>query len=486
MKKCPVTVRSFMLPGIHKKHEAIKSGTHICNSNIHMTVTTEKTEIFERLPVPKAVRKLIIPTIMSSLVMVLYSLADTLFVGMLNDPLETGAVTLAAPVLLAFNAVNNLFGVGCASLISRSMGRKDYKLAKETGAFGFYCAIISGLLFSLLCTVFKEPLLAILGAKATSHDATDRYMLWTVTMGAVPSILNVVMSQLIKAEGLALHASLGAMSGCILNIILDPVFVLPGFLGMGAAGAGCATFISNCVACLYFIVMMMIKRGKIILDVKPSNFHANKKMIREICTVGVPASIQNLLNVTGMTVLNSFMSVYGAEAVSAIGIAHKLALLPMYIAMGISQGVMPLVGYNFASGNRRRMRDSVICSAKISLCIMLLGTAAFCIFSKDIISVFMKNTLVVSYGSAFLIAQSLAQPFLSVDFLGVGVFQACGMGRKSFIFAILRKIVLEIPALFVLGKLFPMYGLAWAGTFAEVILSVAAVLELKKILHVEE
>lgn len=450
-----------------------------------MTVISEKTEIFEKLPVPAAVRRLAIPTVMSSLVMVLYSLADTLFVGMLNDPLETGAVTLAAPVLLAFNAVNNLFGVGCSSLISRSLGKKDYKLAKETGAFGFYCAVICGLLFSLLCTAFKEPLLSVLGAGTTSHDATSDYMFWTVTLGAVPSILNVVLSQLIKAEGLALHASLGAMSGCFLNIILDPVFVLPRFLGMGAAGAGCATFISNCIACLYFLIMMFVKRGHIVLDISPSNFRLKKRLAADVASVGVPAAIQNLLNVTGMTVLNYFMASYGAEAVSAIGIAHKIALLPMYVSMGISQGVMPLVGYSFASGNRRRMRDSVIYTAKISIVIMLITTALFCVFSENIVSVFMKNALVISFGGAFLTAQSLAQPFLSIDFLGVGVFQACGMGNKSFLFAILRKIVLEIPALFLLGKLFPMYGLAWAQFFAEIILAAAAVIELKKILYTE-
>lgn len=450
-----------------------------------MTVISEKTEIFEKLPVPAAVRRLAIPTVMSSLVMVLYSLADTLFVGMLNDPLETGAVTLAAPVLLAFNAVNNLFGVGCSSLISRSLGKKDYKLAKETGAFGFYCAVICGLLFSLLCTAFKEPLLSVLGAGTTSHDATSDYMFWTVTLGAVPSILNVVLSQLIKAEGLALHASLGAMSGCFLNIILDPVFVLPRFLGMGAAGAGCATFISNCIACLYFLIMMFVKRGHIVLDISPSNFRLKKRLAADVASVGVPAAIQNLLNVTGMTVLNYFMASYGAEAVSAIGIAHKIALLPMYVSMGISQGVMPLVGYSFASGSRRRMRDSVIYTAKISIVIMLITTAVFCVFSENIVSVFMKNALVISFGGAFLTAQSLAQPFLSIDFLGVGVFQACGMGNKSFLFAILRKIVLEIPALFLLGKLFPMYGLAWAQFFAEIILAAAAVIELKKILYTE-
>ena len=448
-----------------------------------MTDATEKTELFERLPIPKAVAKLAVPTVVSSLVMVLYSLADTFFVGMLNDPLETGAVTLASPVLLAFNAVNNLFGVGCASLISRSLGKKDLRCARETGAFGFYAAIGSGALFSLLCTLCKAPLLSVLGAGSTSHEQTAAYLFWTVTLGAVPSILNVVTAQLVKAEGLALHASIGAMSGCLLNIVLDPLFILPRFFGMGAAGAGCATFISNCVACLYFLAMMAVKRDSIVLNIKPSNLRLRRKNIRDICSVGIPASIQNLLNVTGMTVLNYFMGSYGAEAVSAIGISHKIAMLPMYVSMGMSQGVMPLVGYNFAAGNRKRMKEAVVFTGKAAGVIMIAGTAFFCLFPERVIALFMENSLVVEYGAAFLRAQSLAQPFLAMDFLGVGVFQACGMGNKSLLFAVLRKIVLEIPALFVLGKLYPMYGLAWAQLFAEVILAAAAVLELGKILN---
>lgn len=445
----------------------------------------QKIELFERMPVPKAVMKLIIPTILSSLVMILYNMADTVFVGMLNDPGATSAVTLAAPVLLAFNAVNNLAGVGCSSLISRSLGVKDYVTAKRTGAFGFYFAIVSGLLFSLVCTVMKSGLLTLLGADAETMEKTADYLFWTVNLGAVPAILNVVIAQLVKAEGLALHASIGTMSGCLLNMILDPFFVLPSFLGMGAAGAGCATFISNLVACLYFFILMTVKRGKIVLDVSLKNLVIKKKMVKDIFSVGVPAAIQNLLNVTGMTILNNFMAAFGAEAVSAIGIAHKMAMIPMYVSMGISQGIMPLVGYNYASGNRRRMRDAVIYTSKISGAVMLFSTLGYCLFPEAIIRVFMKNPLVVEYGAAFLIGQSLAQPFLCADFLGVGIFQACGMGQKSLLFAILRKVVLEIPALFILGKLFPMYGLAYAALFAEVVLSVASVVEIRRIMHIQ-
>ena len=186
----------------------------------------QKIDLFEKLPVPRAVMKLAVPTILSSLVMVLYNLADTYFVGMLNDPIQDAGVALAAPVLLAFNAINNLFGVGSSSMMSRALGRRDYETVYKSSAFGFYSSILCGLLFSLLCTVFAGPLLGLLGADETTYDATMGYMFWTVNLGAMPAILNVVMAYLVRAEGASLHASLGTMSGCLLNIALDPALGL--------------------------------------------------------------------------------------------------------------------------------------------------------------------------------------------------------------------------------------------------------------------
>ena len=200
---------------------------------------TSKTQLFEEMPVPRAVVKLAVPTTISCLVMVLYNLADTYFVGMLNNPIQNAAVTLAAPVLLAFNAVNNLFGVGSSSMMSRALGKKDEETVYRSSAFGFYSALFSGILFALACTVFKGPLLALLGTDGENLADTAAYLFWTVSCGAAPAILNVVMGYLVRAEGSALHASIGTMSGCILNIILDPVFILPWGLNMGAAGAGC-------------------------------------------------------------------------------------------------------------------------------------------------------------------------------------------------------------------------------------------------------
>ncbi len=425
--------------------------------------------------------QLAIPTVISSLVMVIYNLADTYFVGMLNDPIQNAAVTLAAPVLLAFNAINNLFGVGSSSMMSRALGSKDMDTVYKSSAFGFYCALFSGLLFSVLYTVFSAPLLVVLGANAETAQATGGYLLWTVSFGAAPAILNVVMAYLVRAEGASLHASIGTMSGCLLNILLDPIFVLPWGLNLGAAGAGCATFISNCVACLYFFVLLFVRRGRTYVCINPRQFRPTMRIVRGVCGVGIPASIQNLLNVTGMTVLNNFAASFGSDAVAAMGIAQKINTVPFQVALGISQGIMPLISYNYASGNTRRMKRTFFFTARISLSFLFLVMIAYLVFAGDLVRMFMDNEQIVAYGTSFLRGMCLAMPFLCMDFLAVGVFQACGLGKEAFIFAVLRKIVLEIPALFILNWIFPLYGLAYAQLVAEVILAAAAIIVLARL-----
>lgn len=439
-----------------------------------------KVELFEKVPVPKAVAQLAVPTILSSLVMVLYNLADTYFVGMVNDPIQNAAVTLAAPVLLAFNAVNNLFGVGSSSMMSRALGKKDYDTVYRSSAFGFYCSLFGGVIFSLLCIVGKQPLLNLLGADAETAAATGEYLKWTVNYGAVPAILNVVLAYLVRSEGASLHASIGTMSGCLLNIVLDPVFILPWGLNMGAAGAGMATFLSNCVACMYFFVLLFVRRRSTYVCIHPGKFSLKKSIVLGVCGVGIPASIQNLLNVTGMTILNNFTAAAGADAVAAMGITQKINMIPMYIALGLSQGIMPLISYNYASGNHKRMKHTLFFSAKASLGFLTMVAIGYYVGAEPLISLFMKNEAIVAYGTRFLRGFCLGLPFLCMDFLAVGVFQAVGMGKEALLFAIMRKIILEIPALYILNALFPLYGLAYAQFAAEVVLAAAAVLVLRR------
>lgn len=441
-----------------------------------------KEYLFEEMPIAKAIAKLSVPTVMGCLVMIIYNLADTLFVGMLDDPIQTAAVTLGATLLLAFNAVSNLFGVGASSLMSRALGIKDYNTVRQTAAFGFYCALVMSIIYSAVVGIFNAPIMKILGATAENAEVTSQYVFWTVVCGAAPAIINVVMGNLVRAEGAALHASIGTMSGCVLNIILDPIFILPEGLNMGASGAGLATFISNCVACLYFFIYLAVKHNNTYVSIRLSDFKPTRIIAGQVFSVGIPASIQNLLNVTGMAVLNNLMAVYGSAAVAAIGIAHKTAMIPMYMSMGISQGVMPLVGYNFSSGNRKRMNDTIKGTIKVSMTIMIITIVCFYIGAGQITSMFMKTPEIVEYGTKFMRAQCLAQPFVAFDFIGVAVYQACGKGKISLVFAIFRKVVLEIPALLVLDKLFPMYGLAYAPLVSEFVLAIAAGVCLRSIM----
>ena len=444
-------------------------------------IDDKKIDLFENIPIPRAVAKLAIPTIISSLVMVIYNLADTYFVGMVNDPIQNAAVTLAGPVLLAFNAVNNLFGIGSSSMMSRALGRKDYDTVCKSSAFGFYCSLFCGILISLVCTIFQHPLLTLLGVDASTSAATAAYLKWTVSCGAAPAILNVVLAYMVRSEGNSLHASLGTMSGCILNIILDPVFILPWGLNMGAAGAGFATFLSNCAACIYFFVLLFAKRRSTCICIRPNMFGFQKTVVKGILGVGFPAAIQNLLNVTGMTILNNFTAAYGADAVAAMGITQKINMVPLYVALGLSQGIMPLVSYTYSSKNIQRMKGSILFASKGTVISMIAVTVFFYIAAGDLVRLFMDNAAIIAHGEKLLRGFCLGLVFLTIDFLAVGVFQAVGMGTHALVFAILRKIVLEIPALYILNRLYPLYGLAYSQMIAEIVLSIVAVIVLYRL-----
>ena len=444
--------------------------------------TNDKIDLFERRPVPSAVLQLSLPIVVSSMVTILYNLADTFFVGMLNNPVQNAAVTLVYPVVLAFNAVNNLFGVGVSSAMSRNLGSKAYDQVRSCSAFGFYGALASGLVFSLLCTLFRNPLLLLLGADAETRGATLGYMSWTVCCGALPAILNVVQSYMVRSEGSTVHASIGTMSGCLLNIVLDPIFILPWGLNMGAAGAGLATFLSNCVACLYFILLARFKGKNTYVSMDPRRLRQlTRQQVRSILGVGVPASIQNLLNVLGSTLLNNFTAPFGAAAIAAMGISQKLYMIPMQISLGFSQGMMPLVSYNYASGNHPRMKQAILFALRIIVIAMLALSVVYGLTAPALIRAFMDSEEITGAGTRFLRVMSLGFVFLCTDFLAVGVFQALGMGRYALFFAICRKLVLETPLLFVLNHFYPLYGLPFAQLITEIFLCCLGLVMLRKI-----
>ena len=331
-----------------------------------------------------------------------------------------------------------------------------------------------GLLFSLLCTLLRTPLLSLIGAAEETVTPTNAYLNWTVTLGAVPAILNVVMAYLIRSEGAALHASIGTMSGCFLNILLDPIFILPWGFGMKAAGAALATFLSNCVALGYFLIYLRVRGKRTLVTISPRELHPDGAVLRGIFGVGIPASIQNLLNVTSNTVMNNFAAAYGAQALAAMGICTKINQVPLYIVLGLSQGIMPLISYNYASGNIRRMKQAYFYTIRIGLIGMFAASAFFYFGADFLVGMFIENAQTVAYGIRFLRGLCLGLPMLCMDFVAVGVFQATGMGRKALAFAIARKLLLELPLLCLFNLLFPLYGIPYAQPASELVLAIAA------------
>lgn len=440
-----------------------------------------KVDLFETMPIPKAVFNLCIPAVISSLVMILYSMADTYFVGMLNNSVQNAAVTLSSPALTAFYGVTNLFGVGASSMMSRALGRKDVDTVRRSSAFGFYMALFFGLLYSTITLVFSDSVLDLLGCTEVTKEATWDYMKWAVVCGAAPAILNNVLAQLVRSEGAALHSSLGTMSGCLLNIALDPIFILPWGLDMGAGGAGCATFISNMAACLYFFILLHHKKGRTYISLSPKYFGFRKTITLGIISVGVPVAIQNILNVTGMTILNNFTSSYGADAVAAMGIAQRLNQVIIQMAMGFGQGIMPLISYNYSAYNTDRMKKCLYYTFKVQIIVISAFLIVYFTKAEWLVSLFMEKAIIIEYGSKLLYGLSAAVPFLIIDFTCVGMYSALGMGKYAFLFAIARKILLEIPALVILNRIWPLYGLSYAQLTAEFILAIVAMIQVRRI-----
>lgn len=444
---------------------------------------TPRNELFETMPISKAMAKLCIPTILSSLVMIFYNIADTYFVGYLNDPVQNAAVALGAPLMLAFNCINNLFGIGGSSVMSRALGAGDEDTVRKSTAFGVYGAVLMGLALSAAYIFFGPTFLMLLGADSVTAAQTGNYLFWTVGLGAAPAIFNVVMAYFVRAEGSAFHASLGTMSGCILNIILDPFFIMPWGLDMGAAGAGCATFISNCMASLYFLAYISSRKEKCSVCLSPGAFMGSLSVAPDVCSVGVPAAIQNLFNVLNLTVLNNFTAAFGSDAVAAMGIAHKIQQIPINASFGFSQGIMPIMGYNYSRGNRRRMREAFFFTAGVEAALLFAIGCVFVLFPQALMAAFIDNAAVVQMGAKFLPVMGLILVFAGFEYLAVAGFQACGMGRMSLVFTVLRKLVLELPLLVLLNRLVPLYGLPYAQLGAEIVLCVVAVFIMRRILN---
>ena len=447
-----------------------------------MSFSKDKTYLFEQMPVPQAVWQQILPSVASQMVLLLYNLADTYFVGLLNDPPQTAAVSVAYTITVLMTAIANLFAVGGASCMARAMGRHDGDSARNIAAISFWWCLLSAVLFSSMFTLFASPLLRLCGATTETYPLVFRYAKWVVIWGSPCAILNILLANLMRAEGSAGLASAGVSLGGIINIVLDPFFVLPQFLGLGAEGAGLATAISNGIGTLFLLTCIFYRRRSSMVSLRPRSLCNTPKYIDDILKIGFPSFIQYLLTVVAVGSLMKFMSAYDTNAVAALGIVKKLDMLPLYFSIGVSNGILPLLAYNYASGNHERRSRVFRLGCGISVAFSLLCVVVYELLAPVLIGLFIESDATIAYGAAFLRIMVLAMPMMATCYPMIIQFQAMGRVKESLICSVLRKGVLDIPLLFLLNGLIPMYGCTMVQPIVDCISTIAALWFYKRII----
>jgi len=430
----------------------------------------ENKALFSTMPIPKALATLAIPTIISQLITMIYNLADTFFIGRTDNHEMVAAASLSFVLLFIMNALSNLFGVGGGSLISRMMGAGRESEAKYVCSFSFYGTVAVSLLYSLVGFFFMEPMLRLVGASDATVGYASEYTLWVVVFGAVPTTLAVMMSHLLRSEGYASHASFGLALGGVLNIALDPLFMFvilePGYEVMGA---GIATFISNLITLVYFGAVFFCLRRRAIVSLSPKDALLGIKFSGEILKIGFPSALGTMLACVSNMCINNLVCSYGDYEMAAIGIVKKIDMLPMNVGMGLCQGMMPLVAFNYSSKNYARMREAArtarICGIVFAtLCILAFESAA-----EPIVRFFIEDAETVRLGTDFLRICCLATPLMISNIQFSYTFQAMGKGKESLTLSACRQGLVNIPLLFIMNFFFGIYGVLWTQIIADVI-----------------
>lgn len=425
----------------------------------------------ENVPVQRAVLRLAIPTIFSTIIQLVYNLTDTIFIGMLDDPLQLAAISLTFPVFIIIQAVGNIFGSGAPSYISRCLGAKQYDQAKHTSAVSVYSALIGILVITVCCFLFMNPILNVIGTSADTIEPTRQYM--SVICGfAFVLTLQIILPAMLRAEGKVRQAVTGMVIGTVLNIILDPIFIL--VLGWGVAGAAWATIIGNFGAVVYYIIYFIREKG--VISIFPKDFKPSLTIYKEVVKIGLPSSLAQIVMSFANIYTNNLAVVYGDEAISAFGVAGKALMMVVMIVTGFVMGYAPFAAYNYGAKNTHRL----IGAFKFTI---LSGTAGCMVFlflflglGPLFMRAFTSNARVVEIGVRLIQAQAWCVPFLAIQMTMMATFQATGQAAKSAIVNFGRQCIFLFPLLYLLTDIWGLTGLMYAQSVADILTTVVALL----------
>ena len=420
------------------------------------------TDLFEKAPVPKAVATMAVPTMISMLVVVIYNMADTFFIGQTKDPLQVAAVSLATPVFMIFMALGHLFGIGGSSAISRALGERRKDRAWHISSFCCYGSLGLGVMVAVISVLGMEQILHLIGASENTIGFARQY-LTIISIGAPTIMFSTAFANILRGEGASRESMVGNLLGTIVNIILDPVMILG--LGWGVSGAALATIIGNIAACFFYISYYV--RGKSMLSIHVKDFRMGERIAASVAAIGIPASLNNILMSFANIILNQALVGYGDTPVAAMGVALKSNMLVVLLQIGLCVGIQPLIGYNYGSGNKKRLMQVFKFTGVVSVIMGMLLTLFMIIARKTMIQVFINDAEVVSYGIRMVVALQLSAPFIGILFLCINTIQGMGKALPSLILTVCRQGLIFIPLIFILNALLGLDGVIYAQPAAD-------------------
>ena len=444
-----------------------------------MHENSRERALFESSPIQRAILRLALPTVIGQAILVIYNMADTFFIGLTGSDAMVSAVTVCTPAFMFLSAISNLFGVGGSSVISRALGCRLHERARRASSFAFWGCLLTTLLYALGAFLLLDPFIdALGGSDAAVHAQARSYLTVTVALGGLCTSMSALLAHLVRSEGRSTQASVGIVLGGLLNIALDPLFMfvlLP--RGQEILGAAIATTLSNLISLLYFALLMGRTRSRSVLRVAPVPGMLTQGIPFAVLSCGLPACLMTLLENISYAVLDHLMALSGVAVQAGLGVAKKVNMLAHSIVRGMAQGVLPLISYNYASGNHVRMRRAATLSMLISVALASLCMAVCLVFSEPLIALFIPHgTQSVRCGARFLRILCIGGPFSACAYAIISFFQAVGRGLRSFTLAILRKGLLDIPLMFLLRFFSPVYGIVMATPIADIVCCAAAAL----------
>ena len=427
--------------------------------------------LFENAPVSKAVAVMAVPTMISMLVVVIYNMADTFFIGQTGDPMQVAAVSLATPVFMVFMALGNLFGIGGSSAISRALGEKKAERAKNISSFCCYGSLGLGIVMALLFLVGMDGILKLIGASENTVGYARDYLTY-IAFGGPFIMFGTAFGNILRGEGAAKESMIGNMIGTVTNIVLDPIMILG--LGWGVVGAAVATVIGNMAASGFYLAYFLRKKSS--LSIRLGDFKAGERIASGVMAIGIPASLNNILMSCANIVLNQVLISYGDTPVAAMGVAMKANMLLVLLQIGLCSGIQPLIGYNYGARNKKRLmqvfRFTGICAVVMGTLLTILMVAA----RQSIIRAFIDDSQVVAYGIQMVIALQISGPVLGILFLCINTIQGMGKAVPSLVLTICRQGLVFIPAVYILNGIFGLDGVIYAqpaADFISIVLSLA-------------